>query len=156
MPKAKRHPDQLPFAFEEPKAATLPADLAGLEQRICSTVGTILNSDERSRFELAGKVSELLDEDVSKSMLDAYASPAREEHKVPMSRFLALVAVTERGDLLDRLLREIGLAIVTGDEVKTVRLGHLRRVRRKIDDEIRELERTAPTIRGDTSGNASD
>ena len=127
MPKAKAHPAQIAFAFEPPMPATLPAALAGLEQRICRTVGTILASDERSREAIAAEMSELLDEEVSRAMLDAYASPARTEHKVPMSRFLALVAVTSRHDLLDPLIREIGAAVLVGAEVHTARLGHIDR-----------------------------
>lgn len=149
MPKAKAHPGQMGFVFEPPKPASAPAQLAGLERQICRTVGTILASDPRSRWEIAAKVSELLDEDVSKSMLDAYASPARDDHRVPMSRIFALVAVTGRLDLLDPLTREIGAGLLVGDEVKTARIGHLRQHRSKIDEELRALERQAPMIRGD-------
>jgi len=147
MPKAKAHPGQLGFAFEVPAPATGPAALAGIEQRICSAVGTIIASDGRSRWELAAKVSELLDEEVSKSMLDAYSSPAREDHKVPMSRFLALVAVTGRHDLLDPLLREIGAAIVAGDEVLTVELGHIDRQIAALRDRRKHVAARAPLIR---------
>lgn len=47
MPKAKAHPNQLGFTFEAPTTPSRPAALAGMEQRICSTVGTLLNSDPR-------------------------------------------------------------------------------------------------------------
>mgnify|MGYP001171398043 CR=1 FL=1 len=154
MPKAKPHPGQLGFAFDVPPAPVAGvASLAGLEQRICSTVGTILNSDERSRWEIAARMSELLGEDVSKSMLDAYASPAREEHKVPMSRFFALVAVTDRQDLLDPLLREIGAALLVGEEVLTARLGHIDRHIEHLKAERRRIAAQAPLIRtGDQGG----
>lgn len=149
MPKAKAHPGQLGFVFEAPSPASAPAALAGLERQICRAVGTMLASDPRSRWEIAAKVSELLDEDVSKAMLDAYASPARDDHRVPMSRFWAIVAVTQRLDLLDPLTREIGAGLLVGEEVKTARIGHLRQHRNKIDEELRALTRTAPMIRGD-------
>lgn len=152
MAKAKKHPGQLAFGFDPPQAASLPAQLAGFEQRICQTVGTILNSDGRSRWDIAAKVSELLDEEVSKFMLDSYASPAREEHKVPMSRFLALVAVTGRHDLLDPLIREIGAAIVEGEEVLTVELGHIDRQMAALRDRRKRIADRAPLIRGGASG----
>ena len=107
MPKGKPHPNQLGFAFDAPIACTGVAALAGLERRISATVATILNTDSRQREVIAAEMSVLLDEDVSRMMLDAYASPARAEHKVPMSRFFALVAVTGRHDLMDPLMREI-------------------------------------------------
>lgn len=155
MVKAKSHPNQLGFAFEVPIARTGIAALAGLERRIAGTVATILNSDQRTRSVLAAEMSDLLDEHVSKEMLDAYASPAREGHKVPMSRFLALVAVTGRHDLLDPLMREIGAGLLVGEEVLTARLGHVRRQIEELKSEMRTLEKSSPLIRtGGTNGNA--
>lgn len=156
MPKAKAHPDQLGFTFEAPKPATGAACLAGLEQRICRAVGTMLNSDDRTREVIAAEMSVLLDEDVSRAMIDAYASPARTEHKVPMSRFLALVAVTGRHDLLDPLLREIGAALLVGPEVHTAALGHIDRHIEQLKAERRRIAGLAPMIRtGGTGGNAT-
>ncbi|PTR11793.1 MULTISPECIES: hypothetical protein [unclassified Novosphingobium] len=149
MAKARAHPDQLGFVFTAPVAATGAAALAGLEQRICRTVGAMLNSDTRQRELIAAEMSILLDEEVSRAMLDAYSSPARDQHKVPMSRFLALVAVTQRHDLLDPLMREIGAALLIGEEVKTARLGQIERAMAMLDEERRKISATAPLIRGD-------
>lgn len=155
MPKAKAHPGQLGFAFDAPAAASGAAALAGLEQRICRTAGVMLASDSRSRAVIAAEMSELLDETVSKEMLDAYASPARLEHKVPMSRFFALVAVTGRLDLLDPLMREIGAALLVGPEVHTAALGHIDRKIEQLKLERRRIAGLAPLIRGDLDGNAA-
>jgi hypothetical protein len=156
MPKARPHPDQLGFVFEPPAPATAEAALAGIEQRICRTVGVMLNSDRRSRERLAAEMSVLLDEEVSRAMLDAYSSPARTEHKVPMSRFLALVAVTGRHDLLDPLLREIGAAVLVGAEVHTARIGHIKQHIDQLRAEMKQLEGSAPLIRsGGTGGTKS-
>jgi hypothetical protein len=150
MPKAKAHPDQLGFTFTTPVAASGPAALAGLEQRICRTAATILNSDPRPREIIAAEMSILLEDDISRAMLDAYSSPARAEHKVPMSRFLALIAVTKRHDLLDPLMREIGAAVLVGAEVMTARLGQIDREIARLRDEKTKLAATAPLIRGDS------
>jgi hypothetical protein len=148
MVKAKAHPDQLAFPLDTPRAPTAPASLAGLEARINRTVGSIIASDGRPREVIAAEMSVLLDDDVSRSMLDAYSSPARVEHKVPMSRFFGLVAVTARLDLFDPLVREIGGSVLIGSEVSTARLGHLRQQARAIANEIKALEQYAPLIRG--------
>lgn len=149
MPKARAHPNQLGFTFAEPVAREGAAGLAGLEAMVCRTVGSILASDSRPREYIAAEMSILLDEDVSKSMLDAYSSPARADHKVPMSRFLALVQVTKRHDLLDPILREIGAAILIGAEVKTARLGQIDREIARLREEQKKLAAHAPLIRGD-------
>lgn len=153
MVKAKAHPDQLGFLFEAPTLAPSrgPAALAGMEQRVCSMVGSILASDARPREVIAAEMSVLLGEEVSRMMLDAYASPARTDHKVPFTRLMALIAVTERHDLLDPLLREIGAALLVGEEVHTARIGHIDRQIEKLKEERRRIAGSAPLIRG---GNA--
>ena len=151
MPKAKPHPDQIGFAFEPPLAATAPAALAGLERQICRAAATILNSDPRAREVIAAEMAVLLDEEISRAMLDAYASPAREDHRVIMSRFLALVAVTKRHDVLDQVIRPIGAGLLVGEEVMTARLGQLDVQIDRLTRERNKLKGTAPLIRGGTN-----
>ena len=146
MPKAKTHPDQFGFTFEAPKPARAEAGLAGLEQRINRMVGSVLNSDPRSREVIAAEASVLLGEPVTKDMLNAYSSPSRPDHKVPFSRLLALIAVTDRHDLLDPVMREIGAGLLVGDEVMTARIGHLQQQKKQIDEELRKLKGSAPLI----------
>ena len=149
MAEAPAHPDQVAFDFEAPAPRRGRAELAGLERRINQTVGTMLNSDPRPREVIAAEVSVLLDEEVSVAMLNAYSSPARIEHRVPMSRFFAIAVVTARQDLLDPLVREIGAALLVGDEVKTARLGQLQQTIAAAQAEMRKLKGSAPKMRGD-------
>lgn len=146
----KRRPSidssQLGFTFEPPVPARSEADLAGLDRVIAATVALALKDDGRSRFEIAGAMSALLNEDVSKAMLDAYAAEGRETHNISAARLLALVAVTERFDLLDALVRRIGAALLVGEELHAARLGHLRAQQRALAGEIRKLEASATPI----------
>lgn len=147
MVKAKAHPDQIGFCFDAPAQDQSAGSLAGLERAICEMMATIMNSDERSREVLAAEVSRLTDDDVSRAMLDAYSSPARAEHKVPMSRALALVQATGRHDLLDGVMRKVGAGLLVGDEVLTARLGQIDRQMEKLKAERRRLAGAAPLIR---------
>ncbi|MCW3836003.1 hypothetical protein ACFQ1E_08125 [Sphingomonas canadensis] len=150
MPKARAHPDQLGFDYAVPARPSAPGSLAGLERQINEMVATILATEMlegRRREVIAAEMSVFLDEEVSRAMLDAYSSPARTEHKVPMSRALALVAVTGRLDLLDPVLRRIGGAVLDQNEVMTAQIGHLTRVIDHAQAELRTLKRHAPTIR---------
>ena len=147
MAKAKAHPDQLGFDFSVPAPQKGVAELAGIERQINELVGTILASDERPREVIAAAMSVLLDEQVTRPMLDAYSSPARSDHRVPFSRLCALIVVTDRQDLLRPLLGRLGIGALIGDEVNIARFGQLKQARRKIDEEIRMLERTIAPIR---------
>lgn len=139
-------PAQLGFTFDPPVPAIGEAELAGLERVIAARVAVALKEDDRSRFEIAGAMSALLDDEVSKAMLDAYAAESKETHNISAARLLALIAVTERFDLLDLLVRRIGAALLVGEELHAARLGHLRAQRARLDQEIRAAERSVRPI----------
>ncbi len=147
MPKAKPHRGQLPFDFAAPAPAKGVAELAGLERQIAELVGRVLASDPRPREVIAAEMSVLLDDHVSKAMLDAYSSGARPDHKVPASRLFALLVVTDRQDLLDPIMRKLGAALLVGDEVKTARLGQIETLMNQLKEEQRRLRNEATPIR---------
>lgn len=146
----KRRPSisdaQIAFTFDPPAPATMPADLAGLDRMVAAAVATALKEDSRPREVIAGAMSALLGEPVTKLMLDAYASEARDQHNIPAHRALALVAVTERFDLLDALARRIGAAILVGEELRAARRGHLQAQLLALKEQIRALDQTPQTI----------
>lgn len=150
---AKRRPSlndaQMAFSFAAPTFAPRAGELAGLGRMIASGVSRALNEDPRSRFELAGVVSALLDEEVSRWMLDAYASEAREEHNVSAERWLAILAATGRMDILDVVLTRVGVRALVGEEMHAARLGSLVAAKREIEEQIRALSPvTKPIHRG--------
>jgi hypothetical protein len=141
--------NQLGFTFDPPTAARSVAGLAGLDRVVAASVAKALKEDSRERYEVAGAISALLDETVTKLMLDAYASEARDAHNISFARGLALFATTERFDLLDSLLRRIGAALLVGEEIHTARLGHLKAQQRELNAEIKKMEQaTTPIARG--------
>lgn len=152
MARAPTHPDQIDFCFDAPAVPSGEAALAGFERRTNVFVGEMLNSDGRDRYAIAAEVSKLLGSDVSKAMLDAYSSPAREDHKVPFSRLMAIVVVTGRYDLLDAHMRETGCGVITGRELKTAELGSLEQEVRELQERLRTLRKTAQPIRRGGTG----
>lgn len=137
---------QLGFTFEEPMPATNAADLAGLDRLIAASVARMLRDDPRTRDEISAAMGELLDEDVSRGMLDAYASEARDKHNISAGRFIALIAVCKRYDILDHVLRRIGAAVLVGEEIATARAGHLRATISRLSEELKLVERQARPI----------
>lgn len=141
------HADQLAFTFDAPSPARHDADLAGLDRMIAAGVGRALKEDRRSRAEIAGAMSALLAEDVSAFMLDAYASEARDQHNISAGRFLALIAVTERFDVLDAVTIRVGAKVLVGEEVHAARLGHLRAQLQALQAELKDAERRVTPIK---------
>jgi hypothetical protein len=147
----KRRPafssDQLAFTFEVPAVQRHEGALAGLARVVSSAVSRILKEDERSRPMLAAALSEILDEDIDKTTVDGWASESRDRFNISFYRLLALVAVTDRVDVLDALLREIGVAALFGDEIMTAQLGHIDRQIAALRDRRKKIEQRAVPIR---------
>jgi hypothetical protein len=114
---------------------------------VSSAVSRILKEDERSRPMLAAALSEILDEDIDKTTVDGWASESRDRFNISFYRLLALVAVTDRVDVLDALLREIGVAALFGDEIMTAQLGHIDRQIAALRDRRKKIEQRAVPIR---------
>lgn len=146
MAKKSASADQFAFTFDAPQPATLPAALAGMDARIARTVAEVLKHDDRDRLVIAAEMSVLLDEEVTKLMLDAYASPARDGHNISFARMCALIAVTNRFDLLDREMRAIGAAVLVGDEIYTAQVGHISSEIARLKQQLTSLQRMNPTI----------
>lgn len=154
----KRQPSldaaQLGFSFDAPLPDVSEGALADMDRQVASAVSTMLRGDPRSRYEVAGQLSALIGTDVSKLMLDAYSSEARDGHNISLGRFLALVVVTQRFDALDALLRRIGCAAVVGEEILLAEMGHLEAQRRQIDQRLKSIKAVAqpvtrtPNVRG--------
>lgn len=139
---------QIVFSFDVPAAAS-DGDLAGIDAIVSASVARMLRQDGRTRGEIAGHVSRLLGRPVSKSMLDVYASESHEQHNVPMSRWMAIVAATDNFEVADAVMKHIGARLLSGDEIKAAELGHLQAERDAIDARMKALRTVAaPMQRG--------
>ena len=136
-------PAQLGFSFAAPPLPARDAGLAGIEAQVAAAAGMALKGDPRTREEIAGAMSALLGDAVSRWMLDGYASEARDKVNISFGRFLALIVVTARFDLLDALMRRSGVAILQGDEIHLARIGHLERMIADAQAELRGIKAIA-------------
>ncbi len=139
-------PSQLAFGFDPRPTLASDGMLEGIERQITSAVARALKDDERDRYDLAAAMSRIAGADVSKSMLDKYASEASEDHNISAGRFIVLIAATGRYDILEALLRRIGCALVVGEEVLTVELGHVAAQIKRLQERERHLKQVAPAI----------
>jgi len=126
--KGKANPNQFDMFGAMPAVdPTVPASLAGSPYQTARAVGEILKDDPRSRDVIAAEMTVLLDQEVSKAMLDAYASPGRDGHNISFDRMKALIVVTGRIDILRRELRAIGVSVVDGNGLMLAEIGHIDR-----------------------------
>ena len=92
------------FAPETVRAATL----AG---RVCRAVSAGLKAAGIDRAEAAARLGAYLGEDISRHMLDAWASEARGKH-IAAYRLFALAALLERPEMLNAALEDSDFMVV--------------------------------------------
>lgn len=104
------------FDWEPPKVALgfEPDQLAGnrLGSKISRAVALALRECGKPRAEVAARMSEELGYSISADMLDAYASEAKEGHRITLERFVALVTATGCHDLLGFVASLFGHVVV--------------------------------------------
>lgn len=116
---------------------------------MAASVARMLREDPRPRAEIARAVSQLLGESVTKLMLDAYASEARDGHNVPAHRWWAVIVACDRFDVADAMAKRAGARVLSGEEIKAAELGHLQAQTRELQARIRELRgQVKPIARG--------
>lgn len=158
--RAAFNANQLAFSFEPIAAPADAGGLAGLDRAVAGAVSQVLKDDPRTRFEIAVGMSamlddEMLDDEVSKLMLDAYSAEARDTHNISLARFLALIAETQRFDVLDALCQRIGAKVIVGEEILTVELGHIAAQMDRLRQREAVLKRVAPPIGRQAGGRRS-
>ena len=124
-------PPQPAVRFEDHKVRG-----ATLNARICRAMAVALEECDASREEIAERMGEYLGETVSKHMLDAYVSEARDTHTINIVRFAALVHATHDWRLLSLLPELFGFAVVDERYVSLIRAQQIR-------EKVAELDRLA-------------
>ncbi|MFD2664577.1 hypothetical protein [Halomonas halophila] len=109
--------------------------------QVSELVGGVLKHAEMDRYEVAAQMSRLSGDDVSKNMLDAWSSPARADHNIPLYRVPLLEEVCHSHAFTDWLVHLRGGRVAYGREALDAQYGKLQRMRDKIQSDMRELKR---------------
>ena len=122
---------------------------ASVATRIARGIGAALRACGQTREQVAERMGVYLGKPVSRAMLDAYASEAREEHVISVPRFLALLHATRDRRLLELLAEPCGGAVVERRHLALITAAQLR----EREDELRR-EREALMRRARSEGAA--
>jgi len=115
-----------------PRFAPEAVRAASLRAMLCKAVAVALKDCGKGRDQVATEMAEFLGEAVSKAMLDAYASEAREDHSISVVRLLALIHVTGDLRLLNLLAEQLGQVTIPARYLPAIEDAML-------DDKIEEL-----------------
>lgn len=127
--------------FAYPRPAEPHPGAYDYRNAVAHLVSEILREADGDRFELAARISQLSDRDVSKWMLDAYSAESREGHNLPYWIVPALETACQTYRLTNWLVDVRGGELLVGREALDAELGRLERQRTKINERLRELRR---------------
>lgn len=152
--KRRAKPDELQLSFTEyfdaPRPFTAPQPLeprpgvlAGFDHEMRQMLSAILKEAPMSRYEVAAKMSELLGDDVSKNMLDAYTADSRETHQISAVRLFALMMATGRFDPLEMQAEMSGRRMLVGEEAIAAEIMTAKRRLMDAETHLKRLEEAA-------------
>ncbi len=133
-------PDLLDWQAPEPVVrfedrAVRSATIAG---RLAKAIAAALHGHNRT--DVARTMGDFLGRPVSKAMIDAYASEARDDHVISTPRFIALLHATGDRRLLELLAEPMGWAVIERRHLPLIELA-------AIQDKAAELTRQADALR---------
>ena len=133
MPRTPGQPDLLDW---QPPATVRRFDdvqvrAATPNGRLAKAIAAALMGQDRAQ--VARDMSDYLGRPVSKAMIDAYASIARDDHVISTPRFMALVQVTADRRLLELLAEPLGWAVIERRYLPLIELAAVR----EREDELR-------------------
>ncbi len=94
-----------------------------------------------SRYQIAARISELMDRDLTKEMLDKYCSESAEGHRLPAEIIPAFCKVTGSLSLLKIFAEPMACTFLDSTETQALEIVRLRLEREKLQNKIRELEK---------------
>jgi len=127
--------------FEVPRPVLTVPGCGNYAVQVSELVSEMLKGSELDRYEIAARMSRLSGDDVSKNMLDAWSSPARADHNLPLYRASLLEEVCASHVLTNWQVCLRGGRVAYGREALDAELGRLERVAADASRKARELKR---------------
>lgn len=127
------------FAIPQP-SAPLPAS-HDYRPQVAHLVGETLRASGLDRYRVAAEMSRLTGREITKTMLDAYASEGRETFNLPFWEVPALEAACQSHGLGCWLAQVRGGRLLVGRETLTAELGRLEQARDTAAKRIRDIKR---------------
>lgn len=130
-----------PDLFEVPHPVpTLPASM-DYRREMAALVAHVLKQADGDRHEIASRMTRLAGVEVTKYMLDAWSSEAREAYNMPTWAAPVLEAACESYLITQWLAQKRGAQMLIGREALTAELGRLERSREEANQRIRALKK---------------
>lgn len=137
MSEARHTPD----LFDVPVAPALIEGSLNYAVELCHTLSTALKRTSHSRYVVAGRMSELAGEEITKAQLDCWTAESKTPWRFPFEYAAAFEAACETTDLQQLLGRKRGSRILVGEDALYAELGRIQQQRADLEDQARKIKR---------------
>jgi len=127
--------------FEVPQPADDIPGSMDYSQTVSGLVSRMLKDADGDRFDVAARMSRLADKEVTKHMLDAYASESRDNHNMPFYLVPVLESACSSYELTSWLADVRGGRLLVGRDVLHAQLGKMERMKESVARQIRDLKK---------------
>lgn len=141
------NPDQLDLlAIIKQQEATLirssnePGSL-NMSAAVREALAAAIAASGKSRWQIAAEMSELIDTEISKTMLDAWTASSKDGYRFPLEYAAAFCRVTACNKPLEVICRPVGMYALDGPDALRSQLQRLKEDRLKMQHEEKELAR---------------
>ena len=116
--------DQIRETEEQKKAAPQPGSM-NISSQIRAELSEGLRRCGISRFEVAARMSEMIDTEITKSQLDSWTAESKEYHRFPAEYLAAYCYVTGHKEPLRLMARLIQCHLLESEEALLAELGRI-------------------------------
>ena len=114
--------------------------------RLKQSMSAVLNDRNLNRHQVAADMARMLGIDsMSKGMLDAYTSPAKDAD-ITLVRFKAFTRAAKCPEIWDHIISDEGLLVLQQDEARLAEIARLQQEKRRLNGELRALMATPVKI----------
>ncbi len=136
-----RQMDMLDHQSSDARILAEAASWAGFDLQLCYAMKKAAAECGIDRHEIAFRMSRLIDDgEISKHMLDAYISPAKDTHNISLKRFCAFVHATGAHWLLPFIAKDMGVTVTVGSSEGMLELAKAARKREALQRQINAID----------------
>lgn len=127
--------------FQIPSPADPVDSSMDYSREVAQLVGQQLKETTLDRYDIAAAMSRLTGREVSKFMLDAWASESREAHNLPFYMLPALEVALETHNFSHWQAEKRGCKLLIGREALDAELGRLQRIKDEAAEKMRAIKK---------------
>lgn len=119
-----------------------------IDIQVRELVSLSLKQTRLSRYEVAGKMSELLGKEITKAMIDSWSAESKENHRFPLAYLPAFCKATGSRELVRFIADKCGGFYIESEEALLTELGRIEQQKKELHAKERTIKNIIERLRG--------